>query len=185
MSLGEDLKKDLIKAKVEAAKAAGYENLDTSEGSYIERDAEFTKKAIVNFMTNADMTITKFACKQVGETLNTPSLPIDLKIETLLGDKKPMLDALKKIGSKIPGAGKAIDGIVNKLEGALAKAIQPLLKAAGKVPGINLAKGIGGLKQTGYSFIGKDPDTQEGFDVSTPEGQREHTSVRLFKEDVE
>ena len=179
------LKQDLINAKIEAAKAAGYEDIDTSPGSFIEIEAEHTKEAIVKFVTSADFSITKFRCNQVTETLNTPSLPIDLKIETLLGDKKPMLDSLKKIGSKIPGAGKAIDGIVNQLEGAIAKAVQPLLKAAGKVPGINLSKGIGGLKSVGYSFIGKDPDSQGNFDVSTEQGQRENTSVKLFRDDIE
>ena len=179
------LKQDLINAKVEAAKSAGFEGIDTSIGSPIEIEAEYTKEAIVKFITAADFTITKFKCNQVTETLNTPSLPIDLKIETLLGDKKPMLDSLKKIGSKIPGAGKAIDGIVDKLEGAIAKAVQPLLKAAGKVPSINLSKGIGGLDSTGYSFIGQDPDSEGNFDFTTEEGQRENTSVKLFRDDLE
>ena len=78
------LKQDLINAKVEAAKSAGFEGIDTSIGSPIEIEAEYTKEAIVKFITAADFTITKFKCNQVTETLNTPSLPIDLKIERSL-----------------------------------------------------------------------------------------------------
>ena len=53
------LKQDLIDAKVKAAQDTGIpEPLDTSNGSFIEREAEYTKEAIVKFLTEAEFRIT-------------------------------------------------------------------------------------------------------------------------------
>jgi len=41
------------------------------------------------------------------------------------------------------------------------------------------------LQSTGYAFIGGDPDSQDGFDVSDIDGVRSFTSVELFREDIE
>ena len=44
------LKQDLIEAKEKAARDTGITKpLDTSDGSFIEREAEYTKEAIVRF----------------------------------------------------------------------------------------------------------------------------------------
>ena len=45
------LKQDLIDAKVKAAKDNGFSITETGPGSFIEREAEYTKEAIVNFKT--------------------------------------------------------------------------------------------------------------------------------------
>ena len=34
-------------------------------------------------------------------------------------------------------------------------------------------------------YIGEDPDSQEDFNVSNKDGQIQHTSVELFREDIE
>ena len=65
------------------------------------------------------------------------------------------------------------------------KAITPLLKGGAKLTGLNLGKGGGGLESTGYVFIGEDPDSQDAFDVEDEDGQREFTTVKLIREDVE
>ena len=39
-----------------------------------------------------------------------------LNNETLLGDKAPILDTLKRIGSLIPGAGTAVTALIDELE---------------------------------------------------------------------
>ena len=53
------LKQDLIDAKVKALKESGVDvELDTRTGSMIKREAEYTKEAIVNFLTECDFTIT-------------------------------------------------------------------------------------------------------------------------------
>jgi hypothetical protein len=94
-----------------------------------------------------------------------------------MGEWGPVLDALKKI----PGA----LAIVKPLEGLIKKTIQPLLEGGSTLPGIDLAKDSGGLESTGYVFIGEDPDSQDNFDVDDESGQREYTTVKLIREDVE
>ena len=54
-----------------------------------------------------------------------------------------------------------------------------------KLPSLNLAKDVGGLNSTGYVYIGKDPDTQGGFDVEDQDGQTEFTTVKLIRENIE
>ena len=53
------LKQDLIDAKVNALKESLQESIemDTGPGSLIEREAEYTKEAIVKFLTEAEFTI--------------------------------------------------------------------------------------------------------------------------------
>ena len=54
------LKQDLIDAKIKAAEETGITTpLDTSNGSYIEREAEYVKEAIISFLTQAEFRITK------------------------------------------------------------------------------------------------------------------------------
>ena len=43
----------------------------------------------------------------------------------------------------------------------------------------------GGLESTGYVYIGEEPESQQGFDVEDEDGQREYTTVKLFREDIE
>ena len=178
-------KQDLIDAKVKAARDSGAKiPLDTSNGSFIEREAEYTKDAIVKFLTQAEFRITQLNAPVVVEKLKTPDQIVNIKLETLLGDKAPILSALKKL--PIP----AISQIVNSLESELEKAITPLLAGGADLVGLDLGKGDsdnerGGLESTGYVFIGEDPDSQEEFDVTDEDGQREFTTVKLIREDIE
>ena len=50
---------------------------------------------------------------------------------------------------------------------------------------IDAAKDVGGLDSTGYVYIGGDPDSQDAFDVDDEDGQREFTTVKLIREDIE
>jgi len=179
-------KDDLIQAKVKAAKDAGIiEPLDTADGSFIERDAHHTAEAIGKFLTELDFTITQLKAPIILEDLKTPEQGVNIELATLLGDKAPILKTLKQVGGLIPGAGSIINGIVDKLENAIKKAIQPLLEGGAKLPGLNLGKDDGGLESTGYVYIGEDPDSQGSFDVDGEDGQREFTTVKLLKEDME
>ena len=180
------LKQDIIDAKVKAAKESGIETpLDTSPGSIIEREAEYVTEAIINFLSNANLTITQLKAPIVVEDLKTPPIPVDVNMETLLGDKAPILKTLKQIGNKIPGAGSIVDQLVDQVEAAIKKAVQPLLKGGAKVPGLDLGKDAGGLQSTGYVYIGEDPNSQAGFDVDDESGQSRFTTVKLIKENNE
>ena len=175
------LKQDLIDAKVKAAQDTGIpEPLDTSNGSFIEREAEYTKEAITNFLTQAEFRITKLNAPVVVEKLKTPDLAVNVELETLLGEYQPILKTLKKIGDPL-GLGATIDA----LEGEIEKAITPLLEGGAKLAGIDLGKEAGGLESTGYVFIGEDPDSQDSFDVDDEDGQKEFTTVKLIRDDIE
>ena len=180
------LKQDLIDAKVKAAKDVGLEEpLDTKQGSFIERDAEYTKEAIVKFLTQAEFRITKLNAPVIVEDLKTPDQGINIELETLLGDKAPILKTLKSVGGMIPGAGSVVNKLIDQLETAIKQAVQPLLEGGATLPGLNLGKDAGGLESTGYVYIGEDPDSQGGFDVEDVEGQREFTTVKLIRDDIE
>jgi len=181
------LKQDLINASVESAKLSGLkeEDIDTSPGSAIELQARLTTEAIVNFLTKCEFTITQLKAPVVVEELKTPAQPVDVEAKTLLGDKAPLMDGLKSIGGKIPGAGDIVGMIVDRIEGEIKKAVKPLLKAGAKLPGLDLGKESGGLQSSGYTFIGEDPDSKLSFDVEGESGQRRSTTVKLFRQDIE
>ena len=180
------LKADLLDAILQASADAGIEEPpDLSDGTFPERLAHYQTEAIVNFLTEAEFRITKLNAPVVVEELRTPDIPINLELETFLGDKAPILKTLKKVGGMIPGAGSVVNKLIDQLESAIKQAVQPLLEGAGKVPGINLGKDVGGLESHGYVYIGEDPDSQDSFDVDDENGQREFTTVKLIRDDIE
>jgi hypothetical protein len=173
------LRDNLIEAKAQATLAAGAnpDDINIDEGSAIYIEADLMTEAIVNFLTEANFTITQLKAPVIVETMKTPDLPVNIELKTLLGDKAPILDILKKI----PGAKELVD----ELEGKLQKAVLPLLEGGDKLVGLDIGKDVGGLESTGYVYIGEDPDSQGGFNVEDEDGQREYTTVKLFAEDIE
>ena len=181
------LKQDLIDAKVRALKEStpGAPEPDTRPGTYIERDAEYTAQAISEFISSIPFTITQLKAPVVVEKLKTSDQPININLETLLGEYQPILKTLKKMGDPL-GLGALIDS----LEGEIEKAIIPLLEGGGVLPGLDIGKDDssseqGGLDAVGYVYIGEDPDSQDEFNVEDESGQKEHTTVKAFKEDIE
>ena len=174
------LRQKLIDAKVDARKEAGItEPLDVGTKSYTYLEADKIARAILETLSEADLTITQLKAPVVLETLKTPDQAVNIELETLLGDKAPILKALRKL--PIPAIGE----IVDKLEGEIQKAITPLLEGGAKLVGLDIGKDAGGLESTGYVFIGEDPDSAEGFDVDDEDGQGRNTTVHLSKEDIE
>ena len=171
------LKSELIRAFEKAALESGMSKPDTSKNSFIERLAHHQTKAIGDLLLNSNFTITKLNAPIVVEEIKTPPLPLDLDLKTLLGDKAPILDTIKQI----PGG----SALVAPLEQKLKEAIQPLLQEAGKVQALLLNKANGALQSTGYVFIGEDPDSKEEFNVDDEDGQREYTSVKIIKTDLD
>jgi len=154
-------------------------SLDTRPGSQIYLEAEYTARAILETLSEANLTITQLKAPVVVESLKTPDQVVNIELETLLGDKAPILKALRKL--PIPAIGEIID----KLESELERAIIPLLEGGAKLAGLDLGKDSGGLNSAGYVYIGEDPDSQDGFDVENEDGQRENTTVKLSVEDIE
>ena len=175
------LRQKLIDAKVDALQESLQESieLDTSENSAIYLEADYTARAILETLSEANLTITKFRAPVVVESLKTPDQVVNIKLETLLGDKAPILKALRKL--PIPAIGE----IVDKLESEIEKAIRPLLQGGAALAGLDLGKDNGGLDCVGYVVIGEDPDSVENFDVEDEDGQRQNTNVKLIIDDGE
>jgi len=176
------LKDDLIEAKLEMIKASGGnpDEVDTGTGSPIDIECELTTNAIATFLTEADFTITQLRAPVTVESLKTPDQLVNVELETLLGPYQPVLKALKKMGDPL-----GLGAIIDKLEGEIEKAIKPLLEGGAKLAGLELGKDDGALECVGYVYIGEDPDSQDAFDVEDEDGQRDFTTVKLIREDIE
>ena len=174
------LKQSIIEAKEQAYADVGAPPPDTSDGSFVEREAQYIAEAIVETLSEADLTITKLKAPVVIERFKTPDQPVSIELETLLGEYGPVLELLHKIGDPL-GLNKLIDELETKIE----RAVTPLLERGAKLTGLDLGKDDGGLEAHGYVFIGEDPDTQESFDVEDEDGQREFTTVKLLPEDAD
>jgi len=156
------------------------DKVDTSPGSPIDVECELTKEAIVNLLTQADFTVTQLKAPVIVESLKTPEQPVNIELDTLLAEYVPLLKVLKKIGDPL-GLGKLIDELETQIE----KAITPVLQGGAKLAGLDLGKDSGGLESSGYVYIGEDPDSQDSFDVDDEDGQRDFTTVKLIREDIE
>ena len=174
------LKDDLIEAKLKMIEASGGnpDDIDTGPDSPINIECEYTKEAIANFLTTVEFKITQLKAPIVVEDFKIPDQPVDVALETLLGDKAPIIDTIKAL--PVPG----IQEIAKALEGAIERAVKPLLKGGSTLPEVELDTDTG-LESTGYVFIGEDPNSQGTFDVEDEDGQRQFTSVKLFREDIE
>jgi hypothetical protein len=159
------LKDDLIKAKTQALLIQGVEqdNIDTSVGSALEVEANLMTEAIVNFLTNVEFKITQLKANVVLE---------DFSIPPQQGDILPSVTSTDiPYPAGVPAAAVPIP-LNNGTNGVRTKAI-------------DISKDTGNLESTGYVFIGEDPDSQDDFDVEDENGQREFTTVKLFRDDIE
>ena len=185
------LKQDLIDAKIKAAKDVGIkEPLDTKPGSFIEREAEYTRDAIVKFLTEAEFRVTKLNAPVIIENLKTPNQVVDVKKPTIMDPKEPLFKTIRQMGSLIPGAAASVNLLVDQVEASTNNITTQVVDDGATLRGLNMSKDgrqgiMGGLISDGYVYIGEDPDTQEAFDVSDSEGQRDHTEVKLFNDDIE
>ena len=152
------LKENLINGKLAALKESGVDikTVNSSRNSFLERDAEYTKEALINFLTHPEcnFTITEIKAPVVVEKFKIPDIPLTIFIDTLLGQFQPVLKALRKLANPL-GLGSVID----ELEGE--------------------------LETTGYVYIGDDPNSQDDFNVEDEVGQRDFTSVKLIRDDIE
>tara|TARA_R100001377_G_C3111490_1_gene82762 strand:+ start:78 stop:575 length:498 start_codon:yes stop_codon:yes gene_type:complete len=160
------LKQDLVDAKIAALKLAGAPEPIPIEALELQVDLE--TEALIKFLTKAEFRITQLSAPVVLEKFNIPPQP---------GDVLPNVSANSGLATFVPMT-PALGGIpvssmvLNGKSGVLNKAI-------------NVSKDAGGLQSTGYVYIGRDPDSQDRFDVEDIDGQREFTSVELFREDIE
>tara|TARA_X000001382_G_scaffold105111_1_gene80294 strand:- start:157 stop:690 length:534 start_codon:yes stop_codon:yes gene_type:complete len=174
MSLTSELEAAFERANLEVDGAPPVDN------AYVEAYAKFQAEAIVNFLTQCEFRITKLNAPVVVENFKIPEQLVNVATETLLGEYGPLLKTLKKIAEPL-GLGETIDS----LEGEIKKAIANVAEGGATAVGLDLGKDVGGLESTGYVYIGEDPDSQGGFNVEDEDGQKDFTTVKLFKEDIE
>ena len=94
------LKQRIIDAKVQALQDTGVTKpVDTKPGSYIEREAQYISEAVLETIQEANFTITQLKAPVVVESMKTPDQPVNIELETLLGEYQPVLKLLHKIGS--------------------------------------------------------------------------------------
>ena len=167
------LKQDLIEAKAQSALAAGAnpDDIDTSAGSAIEVEAELTKEAIVNFLTQCEFRITQLAAPVVLEDFN-------------IGPQEASIAPTVTVNSGILVTTSGGPG--NTTSPGILSNSAPTSDVLTKTIDVNKAGGTTGvLDSTGYVFIGGDPDSQDEFDVNTLDGIRDFTRVELLREDIE
>ena len=159
------LKDDLIEAKAQALLSQGVDpnNIDTSTGTAIEVEANLMTEAIVNFLTNVEFKITQLKANVVLETFAIPPQRGDV-LPSVTSTDIPYPAGVPVTAVPIP--------LNNGTNGVLTKTI-------------DITKDFGNLESTGYVFIGEDPDSQQDFDVEDESGQREFTTVKLFRDDIE
>tara|TARA_Y100001963_G_scaffold147541_1_gene224040 strand:+ start:258 stop:812 length:555 start_codon:yes stop_codon:yes gene_type:complete len=179
------LKDDLMTAKLEGLKMSGATPdailAAKKPGSPLDLQCEMEKEAIVKFMTKADFKITQLKAPIILEDLKTPEQPVNVAVQTLLGEYGPLIDLLKTLATPVPGASVLVDELFGKIK----KVVTPLTEGGATLPGLDLNKDDGGLQSTGYVYVGEDPDSQGSFDVDDEDGQRQFTTVKLIREDVE
>ena len=160
------LKQDLIDAKIEGLKLSGAndEAILKSQDA-LETQCELEKEAIVNFLTQCEFRVTK---------LNAPVVLEDFKIPPQQGD---VLTTVESIGVGNNGA-PVNSNVIKGKDGVITKEVD-----VNKQPINRIHTGM--LQSTGYVYIGQDPNSQDGFDVEGEDGQREYTTVKLIRDDIE
>ena len=174
------LKQRIIDAKIKAYSETFEESIeiDTSNGSLIDKEAQYISEAIIETLKDTNFTITQLKAPVIVETFKSSEQSVNIELATLLGDKAPILRALKSL--PIPAIGE----IVDKLEGEIQKAITPLLEGGAKMVGMDIDNNTG-LQSTGYVYIGEDPESSEKFNVDDEDGQKIFTTVKLTEEEAE
>jgi len=78
-----------------------------------------------------------------------------------------------------------LGSLIDDLEEEIQTAVQPLLKGGVIAPALDLKVDDGGLDSTGFTFIGTPPESEDDFDVTDEDGQREFTTVKLLEDDIQ
>jgi len=164
------LKQDLIDAKIEGLRGSGADEKAIEQAQEaLDVQCTFEVDAIVNFLTQCEFRITQ---------LNANVILEDFKIPPQEGNIEPGVQVMANIPVSTtggPGSTTAPGFLENKEGGILTKDID--VDKSGGQTGI--------LQSSGYVFIGSDPSSQDSFDVEDESGQKEFTTVKLFRDDIE
>ena len=163
------LKTDLIDAKKEGLRGSGATDEAILQAEEVlEVQTQLEVDAIVNFLTQCKFRVTQLNAPVILEDFKIPSQEADIQQGVVVSEGI----AVSTTGG--PGS-TTTPGLIKNIGALLTKDID-VSKIAGPT---------GILQSTGYAFIGGDPDSQEGFNVSNEDGQKNHTEVRFFRDDNE
>ena len=178
---------DLIKAKLTAA-AILNPGTNPEVTKLVELEAQGTKDALLNFLTNDDLnfTISEMLASCEIETWEASELPVRVKIDTLLAEYGPLLGFLRNIAGTLDALiiGTPISDAVDGLEQKIQEAMKPVLETGAVVPKQDLKK-IGGrsgvVKAIGHAHIGVNNPIPNS---DTMEDENEFTKVKLFRDKI-
>ena len=92
------LTQDLIDAKIAGLKQSGATDDAISKAQVtLETQTELEVEAIVKFLTNVNFTITHLKAPIIVENAKIPPQPVNIELQTLIGDKAPILSAFVTI----------------------------------------------------------------------------------------
>tara|TARA_R100000005_G_C4948483_1_gene170032 strand:+ start:33 stop:515 length:483 start_codon:yes stop_codon:yes gene_type:complete len=155
------LKQDLIDAKKEGLRLSGAteEAIQQAENA-LDTQVQMEVDAILTFLTNCQFRITQLQSNVVLE---------DFKIPPQQADIQNTVTYVSPAGTPTPLT--------------LPKSPAPSVLTKE----INIGISGGGLESSGYAYIGRDPNSQEGFgSIISPDGSElPQTEVKLFREDIE
>ena len=163
------LKQDLIDAKKEGLRLSGADaDAIKKAEETLEPQVQLEVDAIVNFLTQCEFRITQ---------LNANVILEDFKIPPQEGNIEPGVQVMANIPVSTTGGpgSTTTPGILENREGGVLTNDIDVNKSGGET---------GNLESTGYVYIGLDPDSQDAFDVEDENGQKEFTTVKLFRDDI-
>tara|TARA_R100000008_G_C3565835_1_gene159085 strand:+ start:55 stop:684 length:630 start_codon:yes stop_codon:yes gene_type:complete len=188
MTVEKGLVADLIKAKL-TANAILSPGTDPKVTEVLELESEGIKDAMINFLTDPKLnfTVSELKASVEIEEFETEEQPINVKLQTLLGEYGPIIGFLKNLAgivdALIPSAtpvGDAVQGLESQIE----TAIKPILQGGATLPAIDARRDggpSGRLKAVGHAHIGlKDPVPNS----DTTDDENDFTKVKLFKNKI-
>ena len=170
------LKTDLIDAKKEGLRGSGAnEEAILQAQEVLEVQTQLEVEAIVTFLENAKFRITNLAANVILEDFKIPPQPADIEKDVKVASGIPTQ-------GQAPGRTTSTGNLEGKRNGVRTKKIDISKSIDRKPPNVSTT---GGLESTGYVYIGEDPEEQSQFDVTDEDGQKEFTTVKLLRDDIE
>ena len=170
------LTENLINAKLEGLRDTGAdeEALEQAAKS-LEVQTQLEVDAIVEFLTQCEFRITQLAANVILEDFKIPPQPADIEKDVKVASGIPTQ-------GQAPGRTTSTGNLEGKRNGVRTKKIDISKSIDRKPPNVSTT---GGLESTGYVYIGEDPEEQAQFDVTDEDGQKEFTTVKLLRDDIE
>ena len=170
------LKQNLIDAKIMGLKNSGADDDAIDEAKKtLDEQVQAEVEALVEFLTECEFRVTKLNANVILEDFKIPPQPGDIE------DSVEVASGITTQG-QAPGRTTSTGKLQGVRNGVKTKKIDISKSIDRRPPNVSTT---GGLESTGYVYIGEDPEEQSQFDVTDEDGQKEFTTVKLFRDDIE